>query len=140
MIIQKIGFKEIKFYGSIEDLPVERFMQLQAVSLQDAGIGSTLEDYDRHEQQVDLFLSAGRYEDAIKERENKRFNIHTILERINTKSMMLACLCHSIGKDVRLDITEDGLLATSKILNKSGYTQRQLVDLVGELKKKSSLN
>lgn len=140
MITYKAGNKELEFYSSIDELPVERYMQFQAVALQDAGIGSTVEAYDRHLEQAFSYLKENRVEDAMGVLQNQRFNVFFVMAKINTNSLMLACLCNKIGKELRMDISDEGLQVTAKLINKAGFNQAQAVALCKELKKKSITN
>ncbi len=140
MITLKAGYKELEFWSSIEELPMERYIQFQIMAFQDAGLGSTLLDYDKHEESIDTFLAAERYEDAIKQRENKRFSVYMMLEKMSTKSLTLACLCNRIGKDLKFDISTDGLTSTSKEINKTGIPFIEIKRFTNELKKNWNQN
>ena len=44
----KIGKHTVELYDTIEELPVIRFHKYQKYLLVDSGIGSTIEDFDKH--------------------------------------------------------------------------------------------
>ncbi len=140
MITAKAGKSELQLWSSPYELPMERFIKFQSINLQDIGIGSSIEDYDKHEETIDLFLYSGKYESAIKERENKRYNVYTILEKMNTKSISLACLVSSIDGNPCFDISDEGLKRTSERINKTGITAGDLFKIQEELKKNWNRN
>jgi hypothetical protein len=129
------GGKELVFWDSIKELPMDRYVQFQSIALQDAGIGTSVEQYDNHESSIDAFLHENRVEDALKERENKRFGVFAMMQNINLKSMTLSCLCQSINKEERPDFSDSGLEETSKVLNASGMTANEVISLTNDLKK-----
>ncbi len=126
-----------EFYDDIKLMPIEQFNAFQVHILQDAGIGSTIEDYDRHEQKIDLLLSSGKVNEAIKERENKRLNFFLMLEKINTKVISISCLLYKIGDKIVEDFSDDSLKKNHDELIRMGITQNDVEEIINTVKKKS---
>lgn len=127
---------DIEFYDDIKLMPIEQLNAFQVNLLQDSGIGSTIQDYDRHEQKIDVFLASGKIEEALRERENKRYNYFLMLEKINTKVISIACLLHKIGDEVIEDFSDDALKKHHAKLLELGITQGEVEEVIDTIKKK----
>lgn len=128
----KIGRHEFKFYSSIKEMPIERYNTLQLFLMQDTGIGCTMEDVDRHYKQLDAFLSAGKLQEAITERQNLHMNYYSMIEGINIKSKSLACMIHSVdGKEVK----EDDELIENALIKINAGSIGEITEILNELKK-----
>ena len=74
----KIGKHTVELYDTIEELPVTRFHKYQKCLLVDCGIGSTIEDFDKHIEKARRFLMLNDPANAQKELEN----LHHLLQVI----------------------------------------------------------
>lgn len=125
------------FYDDIKLLPMEQLNAFQIHLLQDSGIGSTILDYDRHEERIDMFLATGKIAEVIEERKNKRYNFWLMIQKLNTKSLAICCLLQSIeGQEIR-DFSDEGLKRHSEKLADLGITLFEIEQLAEEVKKKS---
>lgn len=123
----KIGRQEFQFYSSIKEMPIERYNTLQLFLMQDSGIGSTMKDVDNHFKQLDVFLSAGKIQEAINERQNLHMNLYSMINKINVKSKALACFVHSVdGREFDQETLPEKMNAS---------TIGELTELLNELKK-----
>ena len=57
MRLLQLGKHKVELYDSIEDLPMMRFHKYNKMLLVDAGIGSDLNDFDRHIEKALWFLA-----------------------------------------------------------------------------------
>lgn len=127
----KIGRHEFKFYSSIKEMPVERYNTLQLLLMQDTGIGSSMKDVDSHFRQLDIYLGAGKIQEAITERQNLHMNFYAMIEKFNVKSKALTCFLHSVdGQEVKEDAEMD-----EAIKKMNAGTVAEVFDLLEELKK-----
>lgn len=121
MRTQEIGKHKLEVYESIEDLPILRFHKYQKYLLIDGGIGGTIEDYDRHMERVNAFLSKGDTKNAIKEMNNMRQNIYFIQSEITPKMLAFVPLVKSIDGEPCDDLTDDGIMKTADRLRRLPY-------------------
>lgn len=133
----RIKGHEIEFYDGIKDMPQRKFIAMQAALLQASGVGSTMEDVNKHFLTLDTFLAAGQIKEAITERQNLQLNIFASLNAIDFNSEALAYLVSSIdGKEAGTDSKSIKELTT--IL--SELPKGQFDETLTELKKKLILN
>src|SRR5882724_3654573 len=121
---------------SIKELPIDRYSEFQKYLLQDAGIGSTIEDVYKHSEKIDVFLSAGKIQEAINERANQHFNFFFMLNKINIGHLSFAVLIESINDQPILDYSETNLLKVCERISKLGLIHRVLNEILDDVKKK----
>ena len=54
------GNTKIELYGSIKEMPVERFNEFNKLSTIDMGVGSTLQDFNQHFSKLHSYLTNKR--------------------------------------------------------------------------------
>lgn len=128
----KSGTHKIKLYSSIKEMPVQRYNAMQGYLMQDAGIGSTMQDVEAHFRNLDMFLSAGKIQEAITERQNLHMNFFTAINNISFKSLSFACLISTIDNDL-VGCSESELQEALLKLDK--LKLGEVEDLLFELKK-----
>lgn len=107
MKIVKSRKHEIKFYDSIKEMPISRYNLMQAYLMQDSGIGSTMVDVEQHFRNLDIFLSSGKIQQAITERQNLHINFYALINKIDNRSKSLACMAHSIDSTLIGDTDDE---------------------------------
>lgn len=140
MQIVEIGKNKISFYQSIKELPVSLYNQMQSFLLQDAGIGSTMQDIEKHFNNLDAFLMAGKLEEAKTERLNLQLAFYSNIEKINYKSLAFSCLIHSINGIELKDRSEEGLKVLVDELSKSGLVIGFIEETIENIKKNCITN
>lgn len=130
---------EIVFYDSIMDLPMFRLNEFQIHLSQDAGIGSTLADWDKRMELIDVALSSNDIAGAQAERYNSRLGLFLLLDGVSTTARCLADLVHSINGAPLIDFSDDALMAVHRMLTER-FTTTQAEELIDALKKKLSAN
>ena len=131
----RLPLGKIKYYDSIEDMPIERFMRFSLYTMIDASIGSDMASVDRHYSTLYKLIESNQREKVLVEIDNLRNNLYFVLENISTKGLAYGCLIHSIrGKEVK-DTTKDSLLKVTKKLSRMGMRQKHLSRIVAEVKK-----
>jgi len=116
---------KLKLYGSIEELPVERFMKANKYWMLDDSIGSDISDFDqKHYSRFTLI--AGDKEKTLKELQNFRILIYNIMNEINVQNLSFACMVHSVNDVEITDTSEQSLKSLIKKLSDAGLTQEIL--------------
>lgn len=125
-----------QFSESIKELPIHRFSEFQKYLLQDSGIGSTIEDVYRHSERLDIFLAAGKTQEAINERANQHFNFFFMLNKITITHLTFAVFVDSIDGEPVTDHSEANLLSVCERLGRVGLQRGELESILEDIKKK----
>lgn len=127
---------QVMVFSQADEMPIGRYNAFQKYLLIESGIGNTMEAVDGHYVRMVGFMQNDDKGSAIKEAENNRHCIVSILNGINYTSLAFACMAYSINEIPCEDITEEGLSRTVKMLQDVKITQQVIVSEVEELKKK----
>lgn len=128
------------FYDSIKEIPAGRLLGFQLQLTQHGSMGSTFEEVDAQSERLDAFLSAGRVEDAIGERQNQRFAFWYMFNNINTQNLVLANLAKEInGVPVSIKTDEDAL-RVCRIIEGTDISVAEVEETIETVKKKSIPN
>ena len=130
----KIGKHTVELYDTIEELPVTRFHKYQKRLLVDCGIGSTIEDFDKHIEKARRFLMFNDPANAQKELENLRQCVFMVQAALSPQHLAFACLVVSIDGTKCEDLTDDSLKNVVDILADSPCDE--LTDQLRSVKKK----
>jgi hypothetical protein len=123
----------LTLYGSIKELPIGLSKKFGAYLLQDAGIGSSIEDVDDHLGRLMKYLSLGRMSDALEEAKNLRYNLFTMLVGTDYRSLSLLCLVAKVNGVAWDDHSSEGL--TTLLGQISQYPVGALEKALEEVKK-----
>lgn len=126
----------VGLYDDIHELPEYKYSAFQIALVQDAGMGSSIEDIDIRLAKHDSFYSAGKIPEALRERQNMRLGLFFLLEGISTTAVCLAHLVGTVNGLPVADQTDEDILITSKIIVEGGITHGALEDLKETIKKK----
>lgn len=126
----------ISVWEDPKELPIDRFADFQKYAIQDVGIGSTMEDINRHYSLLDSFLSAGKIDEARMERQNLHFNLYLAISEIQITDITFACFVQSVNSTTIIDYSESGLQNTCKLLAEIELNRGQLEEVLSEIKKK----
>ena len=127
---------KVKLYSSIKEMPVKVFNIFQGYMIQESGIGSTMDSVNDHFEKLDTFLSSGKIEDAIVERENLHYNIYSALEGISHKSLAFGCFIHSIDEVLLSDYSTENINDILNRLSDKGLTIGMVEEQLDQIKKK----
>ncbi len=127
---------KIRLYSSIKEMPVKVFNIFQGYMIQESGIGSTMDSVNDHFEKLDTFLSSGKIEDAIVERENLHYNIYSALEGISYKSLAFGCFIHSVDNEILSDYSMESLQEMLDRLSDRGLTIGMVEEQLDQIKKK----
>lgn len=126
----------LELYTSIEELPLTRFNAYNRYLLVDAGIGSDMNDVDRHIGMVRRFIADGEKAKADRELMNLRQNLAFVIEGVSPRMMaFIPLIARMDGKPVD-DITEDGVRAVIDRLGRTGFSVGAIWFHLNEVKKK----
>lgn len=126
---------EVVFYDTIYELPIRRLNEFNIHLTQDAGITPTLAGFDERMAAVDVALSSGNIENAMRERYNSRLGLHLMFEHISTKARALADVVYSINGQSVASRTEDEMMEVHNLLI-VWMSDKQAEEIADELKKK----
>lgn len=115
----------VKFYNSIDDLPIERFMKANKYWMLHDSIGSDISDFDKNHF-AKFTLIAGDKDKTLKELANFRILVYNIMNEINVEHLSFAVLVHSINNVEIHDFSEQSLRSVLKRLSDAGLTQEML--------------
>lgn len=105
----KIGEHDVQIYDAIDELPVARFHKYQKYLLVDAGIGSTIQDFDKRIEKMRRYCMLNDTANAQKEVENMRQCVYMIQNGLSTRHLAFACLVFAIDGVQYADISDDSL-------------------------------
>lgn len=135
MELEKSNVKMV-FYDSIKEIPAGRLLAFQLQLTQHNSMGSTFEEVDSGNERLDAFLSAGRVEDAIGERQNQRFAFWYMFNNINTQNLVLANLVKEInGTPVVIRKDEDAL-KVCRLIEETDISVAEVEEIIEKIKKK----
>ena len=90
------GKHVIKLYDSVDELPIGAYQRYNKFLLIDAGIGSSVDDFDAHIVKLAKLIGNNEREKAAQELQNMRQNLYMINANISPKYMAFAALVYSI--------------------------------------------
>lgn len=131
---------KIKIRETIKELPIDRFTDFQKYLVQDSGIGSDMLSVEKHFGMWDRLASAGKIDEAMRERHNLHMNIYLAINRINIQHISFVCLVDSVNGVGVDDYSESAMHDLSKKLGKMGLTQQHVSDILESVKKNSILS
>ncbi|HRE52229.1 MAG TPA: hypothetical protein PK339_12455 [Flavitalea sp.] len=127
-----IGEHTLKLYSSIKELPISLSKQMSSYLLQDTGIGSSITDVDDHLAKLIKLVGSDRKEDVLEELKNLRFNLFSMLSKIDYRSLAFGCLIESVDGQKVEDRSTETLTA---LIDRIGITEGQLDEYLTEVKK-----
>lgn len=135
MRLLQLGKHKVELYDSIEDLPMMRFHKYNKMLLVDAGIGSDLNDFDRHIEKALIYARSKTPELAAAELDNLRQNVYFIQSGLSPRCLAFAVLIKSIDGKEQTDISEENL---QKLVSKFGNLPiKDITSTLAEVKKKN---
>lgn len=130
----KIGKHRIKFYDSIDELPIVRHHKFSKLMLIDAGVGSDIADFDAHIERVFRYIQDKKLDLAEKELLTLRQNVFFIQTELSPKHLAFASLIYSIDGKQLTDLSDESL---KKVVDKiSDLAVGELGEVIDESKKK----
>ena len=105
----KIKNMSVEIYDNIEELPITRFHKYNKMLLIDSGIGSDLNDFDRHIEKALRYIGTNNNKLAITEIENLRQNVYFIQMGLSPKHLAFAVLVYKINDVICNDMSDEAL-------------------------------
>lgn len=134
MVELKLDNHTVVLYNSIEELSIERYHKFNKMLLVDAGIGSTIADFDRHLVKIVSLARENKLEEMSREVENMRQGVFLTQQELSPRFLSFAALVKSIdGKEVT-DISDAGLKAVVEQLKDESV--QHISDALEDAKKK----
>lgn len=131
---------KLELYESIKELTAERQNEYNKLAFRDIGVGSTLQDFNKHFSQLHAYLKNDKTEDALMEMSNIYKNFFYAINKISIWSYCFCAFIKSIdGKEY--DRTELGdHKRTIEDLSKKGLTSDQCKSTLDAVKKNLTQN
>lgn len=102
------GKHVIKLYDSVDELPIGAYQRYNKFLLIDAGIGSSVDDFDAHIVKLAKLIGNNEREKAMQELQNMRQNLFMVNSKVSPKYLAFAALVYSIdGKKVEAVSDDD---------------------------------
>ena len=123
----------LKMYDSIDELPIVNFQKYNKYLLMDAGLGSDVDDIDRHIVSLAKLIGTDTKK-AQQELLNMRQTIIMINNEVSPRHLAFASLVHSLNGQRVTDLSDEGL---QNILSRIQKVKRSwLIEQLLKLKKK----
>lgn len=126
--------KVVKVYESIDEMPIINFQKYNKYLLIDSGIGSDVDDIDRHITRIAKFVKSGDKAKAIQELQNMRQNMYMINSSISPKNLAFAALIYSVDGQKITDYSDENLRCVLDSL--SFVKQSFITKILNKIKKK----
>jgi hypothetical protein len=136
MIKEKWNGHTLEMYAGIDELPITRFMVYNRFMLVDSGIGSDLNDVDRHIGTLARFIASDKKTDANKELLNLRQNLAFIIEGVSPRMMAFVPFLATLDGVPVTDLSDEGAKDVLRRLSEKGMTAGLLIRLLTGVKKK----
>jgi hypothetical protein len=131
---ETIGGHTVRYYQSIEDMPVMRYHKFNKLLLVDSGIGSDASSIMVHIEKAIRYAEKSP-KDAIVELQNARQGISLAMDEISPKNVSFAALVASIDGVPTDDLSDEGL---QKVIQRlSSERMGFLTRLIEAVKKKT---
>lgn len=128
--------KNLIMYDSIHDLPITRFHLFNKYAMIDAGIGSNIDDVDRHLTNLREMNRRGDKNNLDQALLNFQQELRFIMTKVNPSTMTFAVMVKSIdGKEMN-DLSDLGIENVITMLGKEGISYGLIKGLIDFVKKK----
>ena len=117
MKTENVGGHRLTLYESMDEMPIRNFNKLNKYLLIESGIGSNLQDFDKHFEKLALMIEAGEKEKAANIIENMRQLYWKIFNEENVTQMAFVCFIESIDGEKITDLSETNIKAILEKLN-----------------------
>lgn len=131
-----INDTKIEFYDTAENMTMKRYQRFNKFVMIDNEVGSDFAAFDTRLTKALRLLKKGMEQEGFKELANWRQMVYNSFMEYSPQNMALALLVHSIDGETFTDITATGLQKVLDRLEEVGFTQRQAIKEVQEVKKK----
>ncbi|GAB4042588.1 hypothetical protein [Spirosoma litoris] len=126
----------IELHDSPRKLPESRRVEFDYYSLIESGIGSSIQDIDRHFEPLMLILGSDDLQAQTNAVNNIRYLFFGLLHKqISPKSLAFAALVETVNGKRWDDYTEEGLQGLVLKLSQMGLTQEIIDEVLPELRK-----
>jgi len=138
--LKKITHTQLELYSSIKEMPIDRYQEFNKLACIDMGIGSTLEDFNKHFTSLHAYLANNKIGEAIQETKNIHNNFFYMVEKIGIWSYCFCAFIKSINGKAYEKVELDEHRETINILSKKGLKTGQCQSVLDEIKKKLNQN
>lgn len=137
MRTESVNGHTVEFYDAIDDLPIVRHHRFNEFIALSSEIGSTMQDFDKHIDELGIMIGRGDKENSLKKLMNMRQSVVFAIENVSPMSMAFATLVHKVdGKEMN-DHTDNGLKKVINLLSEIKVSYSLVKSIVDYVKKKS---
>ena len=136
MITKRINKAKVEIYDSIDELPIDRFMEFNKSVMIDAGIGSDLASIDKRISTIMHWNKNGHTENVAKELMNMRQTIAFVLNKQSPKMSSFICLVKSINNKPVTNLSTSGIQEAIDTISNKGVTIGFVNKMLSFVKKK----
>lgn len=133
---QQVGGHIVEYFDSVDDLPIKRHHRFNEFIAVKVGIGSTVDDVDKHIAGLVQMVNRGDKEMAVNKLLNMGQAMKFAIENVDPLSMAFATLVWKIDGIETNDMTDNGLNKTINKLSEIGISYGMVKSIVDFVKKK----
>lgn len=131
---------DIEFYTDVKEMPIKRYHEFNKQVMKDCEVGVSFEDYDQRTSKAIEYINKGLLDSAVQELDNRRIGVFNAYNSYDPKNRAIALMVKSINGKIQTDISDKGLERIIDLLDKKGYTRKEVEENVEDLKKKFNFN
>lgn len=135
----KVNGHKLQMYDSIDEMPMDRFVQYNRALLLDAGIGSNVDDISGHLAKLQSQLKHKLYDDLSQQLSNYHQALVMAVSEPNLKTRAFAALVKSVNGKPFNDLTDESISNLQKKLT-FGVIRRFLESVKKNLKLSSTFS
>ncbi len=139
MIFRK-GVNIIEMYDSVHNMPILRFRRWNKYAMQSSEVGSEFQDFSNRLSKISQFILKGMKKEALEEIENTRITVYNGIQEISPRMKAFAIFIKSINGKTYEDFSPEKLDECLNHLSKIGINDKEAVERLQEVKKKSNWN
>lgn len=139
MIFRK-GVNTIEMFDSVHNMPILRFRRWNKYAMQSSEIGSEFQDFSNRLTKINQLIRKDLKQEALNEIENARMTVYNAIQEFSPRTRAFAIFVKSINGKQYEDYSPESLDDCIKHLSKLGITDKEAVEKLQEVKKKSNWN
>lgn len=135
--IKLSGFPKtvISVYDSIKEMPIDRYTELQKMIFYEIGVGSSIEDFNKHFSKLIAYVGSGEKESAMQEMKNMYNGYFNAINKLSPYSFAFSCMIDNVNGRKYEGISMEEHRDMVALLAKKGLKYEQVNDTLEEVKK-----
>jgi hypothetical protein len=125
----------IAVYDSIKEMPIDRFNEFQKMLFYQIGVGSSIDDFNKHFSRLIAYVGNGEKESAMQEMKNLYNGYFNAINGISPYSFAFACMIDNVNGTKYEGVSMEDHRDMVAVLAKKGLKYEQVNDTLEEVKK-----